>query len=137
MWRTCQLVIYVIPYLSIDNLLMRWQVLYRCAILKSRSAHFSNGKTTDKQLGVAHMRHENLLKRITIDPHVCFGKPCIRGARIWVSLIIDNLADGVGEDEILAAYPQLKTEDIRAALAFAAEMTRERVIPMATETIGT
>jgi Protein of unknown function (DUF433) len=50
---------------------------------------------------------------------------------------IDNLADGVGEDEILAAYPQLKTEDIRAALAFAAEMTRERVIPMATETIAT
>jgi uncharacterized protein (DUF433 family) len=83
------------------------------------------------------MRHENLLRRITIDPNVCFGKPCIRGTRIWVSLIIDNLAEGVGEDEILAAYPQLKTEDIRAALAYAAEMTRERVIPMAAETIGT
>ena len=83
------------------------------------------------------MRHEELLKRITIDPNVCFGKPCVRGTRIWVSLIIDNLADGVGEDEILAAYPQLKTEDIRAALSYAAEMTRERVIPMAEETIGT
>jgi uncharacterized protein (DUF433 family) len=83
------------------------------------------------------MRHEELLKRITIDPNVCFGKSCVRGTRIWVSLIIDNLADGVGEDEILAAYPQLKTEDIRAALTYAAEMTRERVIPMATETIGT
>jgi uncharacterized protein (DUF433 family) len=83
------------------------------------------------------MRHEEILKWITIDPNVCFGKPCIRGTRIWVSLIIDNLADGVGEDEILAAYPQLKTEDIRVALAYAAEMTRERVIPMATETIGT
>ena len=80
------------------------------------------------------MRHEELLKRITIDPNVCFGKPCILGKRIWVSPIIDNLADGVGEDEILAAYPQLKAEDIRAALAYAAEMTRERVIPMATET---
>jgi uncharacterized protein (DUF433 family) len=66
------------------------------------------------------MRHEELLKRITIDPNVCFGKPCVRSTRIWVSLIIDNLADGVGEDEILAAYPQLKTEDIRAALAYAA-----------------
>jgi uncharacterized protein (DUF433 family) len=78
------------------------------------------------------MRHEDVLKRITIDPNVCFGKPCIRGTRIWVSLIMDNLADGVGEDEILIAYPQLKTEDIRAALAYAAEMTRERVIPMPT-----
>ena len=76
------------------------------------------------------MRHEDVLKRITIDPNVCFGKPCIRGTRIWVSLIMDNLADGVGEDEILIAYPQLKKEDIRAALAYAAEMTRERVIPM-------
>jgi uncharacterized protein (DUF433 family) len=83
------------------------------------------------------MRHEDVLKRITIDPNVCFGKPCIRGTRIWVSLIMDNLADGVGEDEILIAYPQLKTEDIRAALAYAAEMTRERVIPMPTETFGT
>jgi uncharacterized protein (DUF433 family) len=83
------------------------------------------------------MRHEDVLKRITIDPNVCFGKPCIRGTRIWVSLIMDNLADGVGEDEILIAYPQLKTEDIRAALAYAAEMTRERVIPMPMETIGT
>jgi uncharacterized protein (DUF433 family) len=86
---------------------------------------------------MADMRHEELLKRIKIDPNVCFGKPCIRGTRIWVSLIIDNLAEGVGEDEILAAYPQLKSEDIRAALAYAAEMTRERVIPMATEAIGT
>jgi uncharacterized protein (DUF433 family) len=83
------------------------------------------------------MRHEAVLKRITIDPTVCFGKPCIRGTRIWVSLIMDNLAEGVGEDEILTAYPQLKTEDIRAVLAYAAEMTRERVMPMPTETIGT
>jgi uncharacterized protein (DUF433 family) len=83
------------------------------------------------------MRHEAVLKRITIDPNVCFGKPCIRGTRIWVSLIMDILAEGVGEDEILTAYPQLKTEDIRAVLAYAAEMTRERVMPMPTETIGT
>ena len=80
---------------------------------------------------------KSYLKVITIDPNVCFGKPCFRGTRIWVSLIIDNLADGGGEDEILAAYPQLKTEDIRAALAYAAEMTCERVIPMVTEAIGT
>ena len=83
------------------------------------------------------MKHEELLKRIIIDPKVCFGKPCIRGTRIWVTLIVDNLADGVAEEEILAAYPQLKPEDIRAALAYAAEMTRERVIPIPTETLST
>jgi uncharacterized protein (DUF433 family) len=76
---------------------------------------------------------KELLKRISIDTRVCFGRPVIRGTRIWVSLIIDNLADGVPEAELLAAYPQLGSEDIRAALAFAAEMTRERIIPIPTE----
>jgi uncharacterized protein (DUF433 family) len=75
----------------------------------------------------------DLLKRISIDPRVCFGKPCIRGTRIWVSLIEDNLAEGMPEEEILAAYPQLRSEDIHAALAFAAEMTRERIIPIPVE----
>jgi uncharacterized protein (DUF433 family) len=73
---------------------------------------------------------ENLLRRISIDPGVCFGRPCVRGTRIWVSLIVDNLAEGISEGELLAAYPQLEPEDIRAALAFAAEMTRERIIPI-------
>jgi uncharacterized protein (DUF433 family) len=75
---------------------------------------------------------DELLKRISIDPNICFGKPCIRGTRIWVSLIVDNLAEGVSEAELLDAYPQLHSEDIRAALAYAAEMTRERVIPIPT-----
>jgi uncharacterized protein (DUF433 family) len=66
--------------------------------------------------------------RITIDPRVCHGKPCIKGTRIWVSLIIDNLAAGTPEAEVLAAYPALTPEDIRAALAYAAEMTRERFV---------
>jgi uncharacterized protein (DUF433 family) len=78
-------------------------------------------------------RREELLQRIAIDPDVCFGKPCIRGTRIWVSLIVDNLAEGVTEEELLEAYPQLKAEDIRAALAYAAEMTRERIIPIPVE----
>lgn len=82
------------------------------------------------------MSREELLKRISVDPNVCFGKPCIRGTRIWVSLIVDNLAEGISEEEILAAYPQLTQEDIRAALAYAAEMTRERVIPIPMETTG-
>lgn len=76
------------------------------------------------------MTREQLLERISVDPNVCFGKPCIRGTRIWVSLIVDNLAEGIAETEILQAYPQLAPEDIRAALAYAAEMTRERVIPI-------
>ena len=71
-----------------------------------------------------------LLKRISIDPTICFGKPCICGTRIWVSLIVYNLADGVSETELLAAYPELAPDDIRAALAYAAEMTRERIIPI-------
>jgi uncharacterized protein (DUF433 family) len=76
------------------------------------------------------MKREELLQRISVDPRVCFGKPCIRGTRIWVSLIMDNLAEGISVEEILAAYPQLNREDILAALAFAAEMTRERIIPV-------
>lgn len=75
---------------------------------------------------------KELLERITTDPNICFGKPCIRGTRIWVSLIVENLADGVTEKELLEAYPQLTSDDIRAALAYAAEVTRERVIPLPT-----
>jgi uncharacterized protein (DUF433 family) len=77
------------------------------------------------------MKREELLQRISVDPKVGFGKPCIRGTRIWVSLILENLAEGVLEQEILAAYPQLVPEDIRAVLAYAAEMTPERVLPIA------
>jgi uncharacterized protein (DUF433 family) len=79
------------------------------------------------------MDREQLLKRISIDPAICFGKPCIRGTRIWVSLIVDNLAAGVSEEDIVTAYPQLTIEDVRAALCYAAEMTREHVIPIPLE----
>ena len=72
----------------------------------------------------------NALDRISIDPAVCFGRPCIRGTRIWVSLILDFMATGESEAMILAAYPQLVQDDIRAALAYAAEVTRERIIPV-------
>lgn len=67
-------------------------------------------------------------ERISIDPNVCHGKPCIKGTRIWVSLIVDNLACGSSENEILEAYPSLTKEDIKAALAYAAEMARERYV---------
>jgi len=72
-------------------------------------------------------------ERISIDPKVCHGKPCIKGTRIWVSLIVDNLANGATEEEILEAYPTLSREDIRAALAFAAEMARERYVELPLE----
>jgi uncharacterized protein (DUF433 family) len=77
------------------------------------------------------MNREELARYISVDPDVCFGRPVIRGTRIWVSLIVDNIAAGVSEAELLQAYPQLTREHIRAALAFAAEMTRERVMPIA------
>ena len=69
-------------------------------------------------------------ERISIDPNVCHGKPCIKGTRIWVSLIVDNLASGSTEQEILEAYPSLTKEDIKAALAYAAEMARERYVDL-------
>jgi uncharacterized protein (DUF433 family) len=72
----------------------------------------------------------SLLDRISVDPHVCFGKACIKGTRIWVSLILDFLASGETAEEILEAYPQLTAEDIRAAIAYGAEVARERIIPL-------
>jgi uncharacterized protein (DUF433 family) len=74
-----------------------------------------------------------LLQRISIDPNVCFGKPCIRGTRIWVSLLLDLLASGMSEREILNEYPQLRHEDILAAIAYGAEAARERIIPVPLE----
>ena len=79
------------------------------------------------------MEREELHKRISIDPRVCFGKPCIRGTRIWVSLILDNLADGASEKELLEDYPALTHEDILAAIAYGAEMSRERYVPLPIE----
>jgi uncharacterized protein (DUF433 family) len=63
------------------------------------------------------MTREDFLQRISIDPNICSGKPCIRGTRIWVALIIENLAAGVPEAEILNAYPALTVDDIQAAIA--------------------
>ena len=67
-----------------------------------------------------------LLSRISVDPNVCFGKPCVRGTRIWVSLLLDFLASGMTMEEILEEYPQLTRDDILAAIAYGAEMSRGR-----------
>ena len=71
-----------------------------------------------------------LLDRISINPQICGGKPCVKGTRIWVSLILDLLASGMNEAELLAEYPGLVREDILAAIAYGAEAARERVVPV-------
>lgn len=74
--------------------------------------------------------------RISVNPDVCHGKPCIRGTRIWVSLILDLLAGGGTVEEILEEYPQLKQEDIQACIGYGAETVRERFIPVVLEGQG-
>lgn len=64
------------------------------------------------------MTRDEVLARITIDPHVCFGKPCIRGHRIWVSLILDFLASGCSIPDLLANYPGLVEADVLACIAY-------------------
>ncbi len=74
------------------------------------------------------MKKQELLSRISINPNICFGKPCIKGHRIWVSLILDFLATGMSVEQVLAEYPQLGKEDILACIAYGAEMSRERYV---------
>ena len=73
------------------------------------------------------MGREALLSRISIDPNVCFGKPCIRGRRIWVSLVLDFLAAGMSVREIMDEY-DLEHDDVLACIAYGAEMARERFV---------
>lgn len=65
-----------------------------------------------------------LLSRITIDPNICHGKPCIRGLRYPVEFLLELLSSGMSADEVLADYPDLERDDVRAALAFAARATQ-------------
>lgn len=68
--------------------------------------------------------------RITVDPRQMGGVPCIRGLRIPVATVVGMIAEGMGEDDILRAYPDLEREDIREALRFASEAVRERELPL-------
>lgn len=74
------------------------------------------------------MSREELLNRISIDPEICFGKPCIKGHRIWVSLILDFLSEGWSFSDILESYQQLDEADIRACIAYGAEIADDRFI---------
>ena len=79
------------------------------------------------------MKKADILARISINPEVCFGKPCIRGHRIWVSLVLDLLADGMSPREIVSNYPGLEEMDVLACIAYGAEMTRERYVEIPLE----
>lgn len=70
----------------------------------------------------------NWPERVSVDPSICHGKACIRGTRIMVSVVLDNLAAGLTAAEIVESYPSLQSDDIAAAMAYAAEIARERVV---------
>jgi uncharacterized protein (DUF433 family) len=67
-------------------------------------------------------------EHITVDPNICHGKACIRGTRVMVSVVLDNLAAGLSPAEIVRSYPSLQPKDIGAAMAYAAELARERIV---------
>jgi len=67
-------------------------------------------------------------ERVTVDPTVCHGQACIKGTRIMVSVVLDNLAAGVETAELLKSYPTLTAGDVQAALEYAAELARERTV---------
>jgi uncharacterized protein (DUF433 family) len=79
------------------------------------------------------MTRDELLNRLSINSQVCFGKPCIKGRRIWVSLVLDFLASGMSVEEVMKEY-DLTREDVLACIAYGAEMSRERYIDIPLET---
>ncbi|MDZ7618826.1 MAG: DUF433 domain-containing protein [Patescibacteria group bacterium] len=78
------------------------------------------------------MTREELLDRISINPKVCFGKPCIKGRRIWVSLVLDFLASGMSLEEVMEEY-DLQRDEVLACIAYGAEMSRERYVDIPVE----
>ena len=90
-------------------------------------------RSTKLVLNGKMMNRQKLLARISINPNICFGKPCIRGHRIWVSLILDFLASGMTIAELIEEYPQLQVDDIYACIAYGAEMSRDRYIDIPLE----
>ena len=72
----------------------------------------------------------NWREHITVDPTVCHGKACIGGTRVMVSVVLDNLAAGIDVDELLKSYPSLSRESVMAAMAYAADLTRDRTVDL-------
>lgn len=77
------------------------------------------------------MEKKKIFERISIDPKICHGRACIKGTRIMVTVILDNLAEGMSFDEILKNYPTLLKKDISAALEYASVLAKEEVLPVA------
>lgn len=77
---------------------------------------------------------ENWREHISVNPAVCHGKACVRGTRIMASVVLDNLAAGMESAAILASYPSLRSADLEAVLAYAAELAREGVMSLPVET---
>jgi uncharacterized protein (DUF433 family) len=73
------------------------------------------------------MTREQLIERVVLDPQICGGKPCVRGTRIPVAVILDGLAEGLTPQDLIDHYPQLTEDDIHAALAYGAELANENV----------
>jgi uncharacterized protein (DUF433 family) len=71
----------------------------------------------------------NRFDRITFDPEVMGGRACIRGMRVTVATIMDQIAEGASIDDVLAEYPYLEREDVQQALSYASWLTRDEVIP--------
>jgi uncharacterized protein (DUF433 family) len=71
----------------------------------------------------------NWRDHISADPAICHGKACIKGTRVMVSVILDNLAAGESVEEIIKSYPSVTREDVQAAIQYAAELARERIVP--------
>ena len=67
---------------------------------------------------------------ITVEPDICHGKACVKGTRIMVSVVLDNLATGLTSEEIVQSYPSLTQEAVQAAIIYAAELARERVVAL-------
>ena len=72
-----------------------------------------------------------MLQRISVDPNVCGGKPCVKGTRIHIAILLDALAEGLTPEQVLDHYPQLTLEDIRAVLAYAAALAQENTWKLA------
>lgn len=72
----------------------------------------------------------NWREYITVDPSVCHGRACVKGTRIMVSVVLDNLAEGLSPEQIMASYPSIDRKSIQAAIAYAAELARERIVGM-------
>jgi uncharacterized protein (DUF433 family) len=91
----------------------------------------ASGPDTSRASYHRGVANEDLLERISVDPAVSFGKTRVRGTCIWVGLVLALMADGMSHEEILAEYPQLSEDDLRACLAYGARLTAGHFVDIA------